>query len=76
MRRKYASTAPGARDAMTVHLELRGAADHAVRERLEAMLRMRLGVEVGAALCAPASLAALTQVESRQKPIRLIDDRT
>jgi phenylacetate-CoA ligase len=63
------------RDAMTAHLEVRGASDDAMRERLEGMLRQRLGVEVSVALCAPGSLAALTQVESRQKPIRLIDDR-
>ncbi|MBU8539586.1 phenylacetate--CoA ligase family protein [Falsiroseomonas tokyonensis] len=63
------------RDTMTAHLEIRGAAEPAMQEKLEAMLRMRLGVEIGVALCAPGSLAALTQVESRQKPIRLVDDR-
>lgn len=63
------------RDAMVVHLEVRGDADAALQSRLEAALRTRLGVEIGVALCAPGSLAALTQVESRQKPIRLIDDR-
>jgi hypothetical protein len=30
---------------------------------------------VAVALEAPGSLAALTQVESRQKPIRLLDER-
>jgi phenylacetate-CoA ligase len=63
------------RDAMVVHLEVRGDADAALQSRLEGALRTRLGVEIGVALCAPGSLAALTQVESRQKPIRLIDDR-
>jgi phenylacetate-CoA ligase len=63
------------RDAMVVQLEVRGDADAALQARLEAALRTRLGVEIGVALCAPGSLAALTQVESRQKPIRLIDDR-
>ncbi|SFK31155.1 phenylacetate--CoA ligase family protein [Falsiroseomonas stagni] len=63
------------RDSMVVHLEVRGDADAALQSRLEGALRTRLGVEIGVALCAPGSLAALTQVESRQKPIRLIDDR-
>lgn len=64
------------RDSMVVHLEVRGDADAALQARLEGALRTRLGVEIGVALCPPGSLAALTQVESRQKPIRLIDDRT
>ena len=63
------------RDAMTVQLEIRGTAEDGLRARLEETLRIRLGVEVGVALCPPGTLAALTQVESRQKPIRLIDDR-
>lgn len=63
------------RDSMLVHLEMKGEPEPAARERLEAMLRMRLGVEIGVAPCAPGSLAALTQVESRQKPIRLLDER-
>jgi len=64
------------RDSMVVHLEVRGHADPSLQARLEATLRTRLGVEIGVALCPPGSLAALTQVESRQKPIRLIDDRS
>jgi phenylacetate-CoA ligase len=65
----------GPRDAMTAHLEVRGTADAGLRERLEAALKTRLGVEVAVALEPPGKLAALTQVESRQKPIRLIDER-
>ena len=65
----------GPRDAMTVHLELRGTAEEALRIRLETALRTRLGVEITVALEPPGSLAALTQVESRQKPIRLLDER-
>jgi phenylacetate-CoA ligase len=60
---------------MTAHLEVRGAADAALRARLEGALKTRLGVEIAVVLEAPGSLAALTQVESRQKPIRLIDER-
>jgi phenylacetate-CoA ligase len=67
-------TRDGTRDAMTAHLEVRQAGE-ALRERLEAALRTRLGVEIAVVLEAPGSLAPLTQVESRQKPIRLIDER-
>lgn len=66
----------GARDAMTAHLEVRGEPTAALQERLEGLLKTRLGVEIAVALEAPGALAALTQVESRQKPIRLLDQRT
>jgi phenylacetate-CoA ligase len=65
----------GTRDAMTAHVEVRGEATAALRERLEGALKTRLGVEISVALEAPGSLAPLTQVESRQKPIRLLDER-
>jgi phenylacetate-CoA ligase len=65
----------GTRDAMTTHLEVRGEASAGLRARLEGALKTRLGVEIAVVLEAPGSLAALTQVESRQKPIRLIDER-
>lgn len=65
----------GTRDAMTAHLELRGERGDGLRQRLEAALRTRLGVEVAVTLEAPGALAELTQVESRQKPIRLLDER-
>jgi phenylacetate-CoA ligase len=65
----------GSRDAMTAHLEVREAGD-ALRERLESTLRARLGVEIAVVLEAPGALAPLTQVESRQKPIRLLDERS
>ena len=51
---------------------LRGGSDIA---ELSAALRRGLGVDVAVALCEPGGTAALTQVESRQKPIRLIDER-
>jgi phenylacetate-CoA ligase len=68
-------TRAGGRDAMRVHLEVQGAPGDALRARLEELLRTRLGVEVAVALEAPGALAALTQVESRQKAIRLLDER-
>ncbi|WP_372620741.1 phenylacetate--CoA ligase family protein [Falsiroseomonas sp.] len=65
----------GARDAMTAHVEVRGERTEGLRTRLEAALKSRLGVEIAVTLEAPGALAALTQVESRQKPIRLLDER-
>jgi phenylacetate-CoA ligase len=60
------------RDAMEVLLESRGGSDVA---QLATMLRQGLGVEVEVALCAPGGTAALTQIDVRQKPIRLVDER-
>ena len=42
---------------------------------MEATLRERLGVRIGVELAAPGVTAALTGIESRQKPRRLIDMR-
>jgi phenylacetate-CoA ligase len=63
------------RDDMVVCIETRGPLDAPVAA-YEALLRARLGVEVSVRLTAQGSLAALTQIETRQKPIRLIDSRT
>ena len=60
------------RDDMIVTLESRGGTDEAA---LVALLRQGLGVEVGVKLCAPGETAPLTQIDVRQKPIRLIDER-
>ena len=60
------------RDDMVVTIESRGGTDKA---QLAALLRQGLGVEVTVALCAPGGTAAATQIDSRQKPIRLIDER-
>lgn len=60
------------RDAMRVTLETRGGSDAAT---LAALLRQGLGVEVEVALCPPGGTAAATQIDVRQKPIRLIDER-
>lgn len=42
---------------------------------LVALLRQGLGVEVAVVLVAPGGTAAATQIDVRQKPIRLIDER-
>lgn len=62
------------RDVMVVRIETRGntAADPAP---YEALLRARLGVDIAVNLASPGALATLTQIEVRQKPIRLIDRR-
>jgi phenylacetate-CoA ligase len=39
------------------------------------LLRARLGVDVDIVLEVPGALAPLTGIETRQKPIRLIDRR-
>jgi phenylacetate-CoA ligase len=60
------------RDDMTVTLESRGGTD---KGELAELLRRGLGVEVSIDLVAPGGTAPLTQIEVRQKPIRLIDER-
>ncbi|OYY90914.1 MAG: CoF synthetase [Sphingomonas sp. 28-66-16] len=60
------------RDDMLVILESRGGSDAG---ELAALLRHGLGVEVAIAIEAPGGTATLTQIDVRQKPIRLIDER-
>jgi phenylacetate-CoA ligase len=60
------------RDTMTVLVETKAGAEAAT---IAAFLKTKLGVEVSVELHAPRSLAPLTGIDSRQKPIRLIDDR-
>lgn len=60
------------RDDMRVVLESRGGTDDAA---LAGLLRQGLGVEVQVELVGPGDTAALTQIDVRQKPLRLIDER-
>jgi phenylacetate-CoA ligase len=60
------------RDDMLVLLESRGGSDVT---QIAALLRQGLNVEVGVELCGPGETAGLTQIDVRQKPIRLIDER-
>jgi phenylacetate-CoA ligase len=60
------------REEMRVIVESRGGTDHA---QLSEMLRQGLGVEVGIELVPPGATASDTQIDVRQKPIRLIDER-
>ncbi|RYF84164.1 MAG: phenylacetate--CoA ligase family protein [Comamonadaceae bacterium] len=63
------------REELAVHVECSAQATSALAHDYAALLKRRLGVEVHVQLCAPRSLAPLTGVETRQKPIRLIDRR-
>jgi phenylacetate-CoA ligase len=65
------------RDAMTVVVEARGGdEDRApLAQTLRDLFRRRLGVDVLVDVVAPGALTPVTGIESRQKPIRLIDDR-
>ncbi|MEO8777874.1 MAG: hypothetical protein ABI389_04300 [Rhodanobacter sp.] len=64
------------RDDLAVHIEVNGdLADAKLSHDFAALLRQRLGVEMSIVLTAPGSLAPLTGLEVRQKPIRLIDKR-
>ncbi len=64
------------RDALAVQVEVSGSSDDAALTDIFAQtLRARLGVEVGVQLCALGSLATQTGIETRQKPIRLLDKR-
>jgi phenylacetate-CoA ligase len=60
------------RDELLVLLESRGGTDE---RQLAELLRQGLGIEVSTRLVAPGDTAADTQIDVRQKPIRLIDER-
>ena len=63
------------RDELTVAIESRGGLAEADAQPWRELLKRKLGVEVRVALAAPGTLAPLTGIETRQKPIRLIDRR-
>jgi phenylacetate-CoA ligase len=62
------------RDEMVVVMEHKAATQTASAE-LADLLRRGLSVDVTVDLVAPGATAALTQIDVRQKPIRLIDER-
>lgn len=62
----------GGRDDLQVVLESRGGSDE---QQLTSLLRQGLGIEVSIRLVAPGGTATDTQIDVRQKPIRLIDER-
>lgn len=67
----------GDQDSLTVVVEVDAGADaSALTTRLRERLRERLGVDLGIELVGVGATADVTQVERRQKPIRLVDERS
>ena len=63
------------RDELIVSIETHGERNPAHAQAYRELLKRKLGVEIQVELLAPKALAELTGIESRQKPIRLIDKR-
>jgi phenylacetate-CoA ligase len=63
------------RDVLTVAIEVH-AAEPGLEVAYRELLRRKLGLEVEIELAAPRSLAPQTGIDSRQKPIRLVDKRS
>jgi len=61
------------REAMTVVIEHRSGAGEGAA--LGALLRRGLGIEVLVEMVGPGGTAPLTEIDRRQKPLRLIDER-
>jgi len=70
-----ASRDAAGRDELTVQVETNTPEDVHLAGEFAALLRQRLGVEMRVELAVPGALAALTGIETRQKPVRLIDRR-
>lgn len=64
-----------AQDVLTVRVECSLPSSAALVDQYQSLLKERLGVQIEVTLTAPESLTRLTGVDSRQKPIRLIDER-
>jgi len=65
---------PDGADRLTVVIEHRSGSD-GDSAPLAALLRNRLGVDVVVELVPPGGTAAFTQIDLRQKPLRLLDER-
>ena len=65
------------RDELTVVVEVRDGAERAPQtaQAFAELLTRRAGVELRVELVAPGATAPFTQIDSRQKPIRLVDER-
>jgi phenylacetate-CoA ligase len=72
-----AERATDGRDELTVRVEVRDGlhSDAALATAFEELLKQRFGVQMKVALAEVGALAPLTCIETRQKPIRLIDKR-
>jgi hypothetical protein len=60
---------------MIVMIETAAAPSDQLKTSFEALLKMRIGVEMMVELHRPGALADMTEVEKRQKPKRLSDER-
>lgn len=63
------------REDLLVSIETREPSTQPLVQQYRELLKRKLGLEVNIELVAPTTLATLTAVETRQKPIRLIDRR-
>jgi len=63
------------RDEMTVKIETDADPTEALKEAFQTLLKTRIGVEMNVELHKPGALADLTEVDKRQKPKRLLDER-
>ena len=63
------------RDDLTVTVEVRTADHESLQDAYAEILRRKIGVAVDVSFAAPGALSEQTQIESRQKPIRLLDER-
>lgn len=63
------------RDDMRLRVEMQPlGSDADAAARIRAVMKAALGVELDIEICAPGALAALTGIESRQKPVRLLKE--
>ncbi len=69
---------PSGLDSMTVHIEVQAAVTdyERLREPYKRLLKSKIGIEVEVVFGAPGSLASLTGINQRQKPVRLLDRRS
>ena len=63
------------REEMTIVVEVEDPSRSDVREAIADTLKRKLGIAIGVELAAKADTAPLTEVDRRQKAIRLIDER-
>ena len=65
------------RDEMTVSVECMTAPSdwNALAGRFRSLLKQKIGVDFNIKVLAPGDLEPLTEINSRQKPLRLADDR-
>jgi phenylacetate-CoA ligase len=65
----------GGRDAFVVVAEASAPQDPALAARFAETLKRKIGIEVEVEVVGRGETAALTQIDVRQKPIRLLDER-